>query len=122
VKVVLAAPGVPVGDYAVQALRMLHLQGRVGKNVVSRETDVREVLAKVALGEADAGIVYSTDARTVPGRVRTVAVPKRAQPDVRYAACAVRSSRYEDDAQSWVNALLGAAAQTKLRAAGFLRP
>src|SRR5919197_718546 len=54
VKVVIAAPGVPVGDYTLKVLRKLNLT-RVLANVVSRENDVREVLAKVALKEADAG-------------------------------------------------------------------
>jgi len=69
---VKAALGVPVGSYTLQVLKNMNLSS-VLSNVVSRETDVREVLAKVALGEADAGFVYSTDARTVPGKVR---VPK----------------------------------------------
>ena len=61
----------PVGSYTLQVLRNMNLSS-VLSNVVSRETDVREVLAKVALGEADAGFVYSTDARTVPGKVKRV--------------------------------------------------
>ena len=69
IKLVIAAQGVPVGSYTLQVLKNMNLTS-VLKNVVSRETDVREVLAKVALGEADAGFVYSTDARTVPKKVR----------------------------------------------------
>ena len=59
----------PVGSYTLQILKNMNLSAAVLKNVVSQETDVREVLAKVALGEADAGFVYSTDAKTVPGKV-----------------------------------------------------
>src|SRR5439155_10247042 len=62
VKLVVAAPGVPVGDYTRVVLHNLNLDDALG-NVVSNESDVREVLAKVALGEADAGFVYTTDAR-----------------------------------------------------------
>src|SRR5207248_1431134 len=64
VKLDVAAPGVPVGDYTRVVLHNLGLD-EVATNVVSNETDVRDVLAKVALGEADAGFVYTTDARTV---------------------------------------------------------
>jgi molybdate transport system substrate-binding protein len=82
VKLVIAGPGVPVGSYTLQVLKNMSLSGPVLKNVVSQETDVREVLAKVALGEADAGFVYSTDAKTVPGKVKIVKVPAWAQPKV----------------------------------------
>ena len=53
---------------------------------------MREVLAKVALGEADAGFVYSTDAKTVPGQVTVMKVPAWAQPKVHYGICVVKSS------------------------------
>ena len=119
VKLVVAAAGVPVGDYTIQVLRKLRLL-RVLKNVVSRETDVREVLAKVALGEADAGFVYSTDARTVPRKVRVIRIPARGQPNVRYGICVVRASAHKAAAQAFVKRVLGKAGQRILRSYGFL--
>ena len=64
----------PVGAYTLQVLKTMRMTD-VLDNVVSRESDVRDVLAKVALGEADAGFVYATDARTVPGKVTVSAAP-----------------------------------------------
>jgi molybdate transport system substrate-binding protein len=119
VKLVVAGPAVPAGAYARQVLHRLRLSG-VLRNVVSEEPDVRGVLAKVALGDADAGFVYSTDARTVRGKVRTIPLPRRARPAVAYAAAVVTRSRHRAAAQAWVKRLLGTRAQARLRAAGFL--
>ena len=118
-RLVVAAPAVPVGGYTRQALQNLRLTS-VLQNVVSEETDVREVLAKVALGEADAGFVYATDARTVPGKVRVFALPAAAQPVVAYAMAVVSSSPNRTAAQAFVSRVLSKAGQAKLRAAGFL--
>jgi molybdate transport system substrate-binding protein len=120
VKLVVAAPGVPVGDYTRTVLHNLGLDDALA-NVVSNETDVREVLAKVALGEADAGFVYTTDARTVKGKVATIGIRWSAQPIVQYAIAVVSSSPNKAVARAWVKRLLGKAAQAKLREAGFLR-
>ena len=68
-KLVLAEEGVPVGDYARQALSKMESDGSFGagftgavlKNVFSEESNVKAVVAKVQRGEADAGIVYKTD-------------------------------------------------------------
>jgi molybdate transport system substrate-binding protein len=119
VRLVVAAPSVPVGAYTVQALQNMKLTD-VLSNVVSRESDVREVLAKVALGEADAGFVYSTDARTARGKVTVFPLPVAARPNVAYGIAAVRSSPHLAAAQAWVLKLLRPAAQKKLLAAGFL--
>jgi len=120
VKVVVAGPGVPVGDYTLDALKRAKLLAAVLSNVVSRETDVREVLAKVALGEADAGFVYSTDAKTVPGRVSVIGLPARAQPTVRYGICVVEASGNDAAARAFVAKVLSGAGQARLVAAGFL--
>jgi molybdate transport system substrate-binding protein len=119
VKLVVAAPGVPVGDYTRTVLKNMN-QSNVLQNVVSNESDVREVLAKVALGEADAGFVYVTDARTVRGKVSTIGIRWSAQPRVSYAVAVVTASKHKAAARAWVKRLLGKAAQAKLRAAGFL--
>ena len=121
VKLVVAEPGVPVGDYTLRALTNLHLSAGVLKNVVSRESDVREVLAKVALGEADAGFVYSTDAKSVASRVKVVGLPPRAQPVVKYGICVVSRSRNKTGARAFVSELLTPAGQAQLRAYGFLK-
>jgi molybdate transport system substrate-binding protein len=89
-------------------------------NVVSRESDVRSVLAKVALGEADAGFVYSTDARTVPGKVTVLKIPAWAQPKVTYELAVVSSSSNKTAARQFIKEVLGTAGQKKLLAAGFL--
>jgi molybdate transport system substrate-binding protein len=120
VRFVVAAPAVPAGAYARRVLKRLKLNAAL-RNVVSEEPDVRGVLAKVALGAADAGFVYATDARTVHGKVRTIALPRRARPAVAYAAAAVSASRHRAAAQAWVKRLLGRRAQARLRDAGFLR-
>jgi molybdate transport system substrate-binding protein len=120
VKLVVAGTGVPVGSYTLQILKNMNLSASVLTNVVSQETDVREVLAKVALGEADAGFVYSTDARTVSGQVTVLKVPAWAQPKVQYGICVVSSSGNKTDARAFVNRVLGKAGQKQLLAYGFL--
>jgi molybdate transport system substrate-binding protein len=119
-RIVMAAAGVPVGDYTRKVLARMGLSDLVSK-AVSQETDVREVLAKVTLGEADAGFVYSTDAKTVAGHVSLLGIPKSAEPQVLYAAAAVKTSSHLQAAKAWIHRLLGKPAQKKLRAAGFLR-
>jgi len=120
VKVDIAAKGVPVGSYTLQVLKNMNLTAAVLKNVVSKETDVREVLAKVALGEADAGFVYSTDAKTVPGKVTVIKVPAWAQPKVQYGICVVAKSADKPDAQAFIKLVLSKAGQKKLLKYGFL--
>jgi molybdate transport system substrate-binding protein len=119
VKLVIAAATVPVGSYTLQVLRQMGLTS-VLSNVVSRESDVRSVLAKVALGEADAGFVYSTDAKTVSGKVNVIKIPAWAQPKVTYAMAVVSSSTHKTAAKKFISEVLSKAGQRKLLAAGFL--
>jgi molybdate transport system substrate-binding protein len=120
IKLDIAGSGVPVGGYTLQVLKNMGLSASVLKNVVSQETDVREVLSKVALGEADAGFVYSTDAKTVPGQVIALKVPAWSQPKVQYGICIVSDSPNRQAAQAFVNKVVGKAGQAQLLTAGFL--
>jgi molybdate transport system substrate-binding protein len=120
VKIDIAAKGVPVGNYTLQVLQNMNLTNAVLKNVVSQETDVREVLAKVALGEADAGFVYSTDAKTVAKKVLVIKIPAWAQPKVQYGICVVAHSTNKSAARAFIKRVLSKAGQRKLHRFGFL--
>ena len=120
VSIDVANPAVPVGSYTLQILKNMNLTARVMPNVVSQETDVRTVLTKIALGQADAGFVYATDARTVPTEVKVIKVPAWAQPKVTYAMAVVTKSPNQAAAQAFIKAVLSKAGQAKLRALGFL--
>ena len=120
VKIDIAAKGVPVGTYTLQILKNMNLTNAVLNNVVSQETDVREVLSKVALGEADAGFVYSTDAKTVTKQVRVIKIPAWAQPKVQYGICVVSSSSHKSAAKAFIKKVLSNAGQKKLHRFGFL--
>ena len=120
VSVDVANSAVPVGSYTLQVLKQMNLTTRILPNVVSQETDVRSVLTKVALGQADAGFVYATDAKTVPGQVKVIKVPAWAQPKVTYAMAVVTKSPNQAGAQAFVKEILSKAGQAKLLAYGFL--
>jgi molybdate transport system substrate-binding protein len=119
VKLVVGDPSVPVGAYTRTVLKNLGISDAVLKNVVSEETDVRGVLTKVALGEADAGFVYVTDARTVRGKVAVIAIRAAAQPQVVYEAAVVKSSKYKRADYAFLTRLIRPAAQRVLRSYGF---
>jgi molybdate transport system substrate-binding protein len=121
IRLVLAASSVPIGKYARQVLARLGLNAAL-RNVVSDERDVKGVVGKVVLGEADAGLVYVTDVKPVAGKVRAIAVPARGQPTVRYEIAVVRASRHATAARAFVARVLGEVGRGHLTAAGFLLP
>ena len=121
VKIVVGDEGVPIGEYTRTVLKKLDLEG-VLRNVVSEETDVKHIVGKVALGEADAGFVYRTDARPTRARVRSVAIPARGQPRVEYQLAVVRSSGRPVMARRFVARVLGTTGRRQLQAAGFGLP
>ena len=118
IKLIVGLPTVPVGSYTRTILKNLALTS-VLSNVVSQETDVRSILGKVALGEADAGFVYITDAKTVADKANVIRLPPWAQPPIRYEIAILKSSANRADAVAFINKVLAKAGQAKLKAAGF---
>src|SRR5207344_1894383 len=119
VKLVIAGAAVPVGGYTRTVLKKMGLTSVLSK-VVSQETDVRAVTGKVALGQADAGFVYVTDARAVSDQVTVIRIPAWAQPRVRYEIAVVSTSTNKPAARAWIKGLLSPKGQTALKNAGFL--
>ncbi len=120
-RLVVAAEGVPVGDYTRTVLETLGLSKALD-NVVSNEDDVKGVTGKVSLGEADAGFVYATDVTPVAHRVLAFELPDDAQPPIEYQIAVVADSNDEDAAEDFVETLLGDEGREALERAGFVVP
>ncbi|MCI4041711.1 molybdate ABC transporter substrate-binding protein [Streptomyces sp. TRM75563] len=118
VKVVLAAPEVPVGRYSKQILDAQ----RIEVKPVSQEPNVRAVLSKVELGEADAGLVYKTDAATATDKVDAIDIPDAQNAVASYPAATLKESKHSEAAAAFVAWLSTPAAQKILQGAGFQQP
>lgn len=128
VRVVLAAEEVPAGQYARAFLAKAGQPGELGPafqeralaNVVSLEENVRAVLIKIALGEADAGVVYATDVRAgEAASVRVVEIPDHLNVCGSYWIAPVTDSAHPDLARAFLELVASPAGQAVLAAHGF---
>jgi molybdate transport system substrate-binding protein len=122
VKLVICNATVPCGDYARNVFMNLGIAQRAMKNVVSQATDVTQTVAEVALGQADAGFVYITDARAANGKVKVIRLPAKAKPQAADMIAVVKSGRNQSAAKAFVAKIMSPAGQATLRAAGFGKP
>ncbi len=128
VKIVLAAPEVPIGNYARTILTSASaantgispdFSAKVLANLKSNEANVRAVLAKIQIGEADAGIVYSTDAATVPNDVKTIAIPEQYNVTATYPIATITTTKHPDIAAAFLQFVVGSTGQGILSKYGF---
>jgi molybdate transport system substrate-binding protein len=129
-KVVIAADAVPVGRYTRQMLDKLSAQPGFGTkfgaqvlaNVASYEENVKGVVAKVQLGEADAGVVYRSDASgSGASQLITLDIPETANVVASYPIAVVRDARSRQLAEAFLTLVASAAGEEALRSAGFSR-
>jgi molybdate transport system substrate-binding protein len=124
-RIVLGVPEVPIGRYSLQILERASqtlgsdFRARVEAHVVSRELNVRQVLAKVVLGEAQAAIVYRTDAQSAVGKVSLVSLPADANVIAEYPIALVTQAEHPKLAQAWLDLVLSKRGQFALQRAGF---
>jgi molybdate transport system substrate-binding protein len=129
-KLVLAAKEVPIGQYSLDFLEKagqesafgLSFPQRVLKNVVSYEENVKSVLNKVILGEADAGIVYTSDvSRETASKVEQLTIPDELNVIASYPIAVIKNSQNAAQAQDFVELVLSPAGQEILAKYGFVR-
>ena len=126
-KLVLAEKSVPAGSYSLQVLDKLSgdpaygsdFKERVLANVVSYESNVRQALSKVELGEADAGIVYATDARAA--KVDTIEIEDKYNVVARYYIAPVKDAAHPEAAARFIQYALSEEGQRTLESYGFGR-
>jgi len=118
VQFVMCVPTAPCGRIGQALLDQDHVTGKP----VSQEVDVKSVLAKLTEGEADAGIVYTTDAVAAGDQVEAIPIPGSEEQLTTYPIVALKQSKDSDLAQQFVDLVLGSTGQQILRQAGFGKP
>jgi len=127
-RLVLAGESVPAGTYADKVIANAaatlgsDFPDRVAKKLVSRETHVRQTLQKVVLGEADAALVYATDAASVGDKVEVIAIPDEVNVIAEYPIAVVKGGKRSDLGQLFVDFVLSEAGREKLADFGFGTP
>lgn len=129
VKVIACADGVPIQKYTAQWLAKVAALPAYGSgfpaayaaNVVSKEDNVGAIVAKVGLGEGDAGVVYVTDAR-VSDKVTTIGIPADQNVPSTYGGVVVKASTHQAAAAAFLAWLAGPDGQAILATFGFLPP
>jgi len=128
-RVVMAGPAVPAGAYARELLKKYgefsdrpDASRKILDRVISFETNVRMVAAKLELGEADAGFVYRTDVLAADGRLEIIEVPVEIQVSARYPMAVLRTSNVPRLAQQFVVFVRSGEAQKILEKYGFGQP
>jgi molybdate transport system substrate-binding protein len=119
VKLVLADPSVPAGNYARQAYQKA---GLPAPKPVSNELDVKSTLAKVESGDADAAVVYVTDVKAAGDKVEGVALPDDQNIPATYPIAVVKATKNPQAAQAFVDEVVSGQGQQALQAAGFKPP
>jgi molybdate transport system substrate-binding protein len=117
-KVVLAAPEVPVGRYSREAL----MKAEVTVEPVSEAMDVKGVAGPVALGEADAGIVYASDIVTIGARAEGVPIPDDQNVQAEYPIALIKDAPNARVARAFVDLVLSDEGREVLTGNGFLAP
>lgn len=129
IKIDLEASTVPAGKYSRQALDNLSRSPNYGSgyasavlaNVVSLEDNVKAVVQKVQLGEADAGFVYRTDVTAaVASKLAVIDIPDPYNVIAEYSIAVVKSSTHQSDAQAFINFVLSPAGQAILAKYHFI--
>lgn len=115
---VLCAPQVPCGTYAMQAFK----KAGVTAAPRSQETDVRAVLTKIATGEADAGIVYATDVKSGGGSVQGVDIPDAQNVVASYPVAVLKGAPNPRAAEAFTDFLVSPGGQAILTRYGFQKP
>jgi len=114
--VALCGPTVPCGRYAAEAISKADAK----MPAASQEPDVKAVLTKVSLGEADAGVVYVTDVKAAAGKVQGVPIPAPGNVEARYPIAALAHAPNASGAAAFVAFVLSADGQRTLATFGFL--
>ena len=127
-RIVIGVPDVPIGRYTLQILDKASkslgsdFRSRVEARVASRELNVRQVLSKVSLGEADAAVVYETDAAAAGDKVAVVPIPPELNVIAEYPIAVLVGTPHPELARAWVSFVGSEQGRQVFTKAGFVVP